>query len=55
MNTKRNNGGAHTMRFRFRSPAAVTFATDSGVDENGAASRPVVIEECTNPGRTMSR
>src|SRR5215217_8234652 len=44
--------GAQTVRLPDRRALTVTSATLSGVDANGAASRPAVIDERTKPGRT---
>src|SRR5207302_2891504 len=47
-------GGAHTISLLEASASVITAATASGVVANGAGSSPVVIFECTNPGRTTS-
>src|SRR5439155_24924103 len=52
--THRNTAGTHTISLPEASASAMASATASGVVAKGAGSRPVVIFERTNPGRTMT-
>ena len=51
-NTQRNLSGTQMVTACPARPAATASATASGVVDNGAASNPAVIFECTKPGRT---
>jgi hypothetical protein len=51
--TSRRIAGTHTISVPRRTAASTASATASGVVENGTGSRPAVIFDTTNPGRTM--
>ena len=50
--TQRMAPGTHTVCLPLRTPTTMASATASGVVASGASSRPSVILERTNPGRT---